>query len=214
MSRTDTESTASPFASSSHADGQDANRTIQEDLPPLSALFPPLDLPPADPEDYQPPFTDQTCFSWCVQSNHRRKDEYLPICRMICLNVNKNTDTEDDDVRRQILLGKKSSKGKERETDDDRALPVKARRRIRQWISERQLVLFKGDLDGMQQVQTDDSGKFSNHQRNHPAGTILSADGDDSENTTSREQKQRRPIRRRYEDDEWSIETKNVGEEG
>jgi hypothetical protein len=213
MSRTDTESTASPFAASS-ADGKDAERTIKEDLPPLSALFPPLDLPPADPEDYQPPYTDQTCFSWCVQSNHRRKDEYLPICRMICLNINKKTDTEDDDTRRDILLGRKSSKGKERETDDEREMTVKARRRIRQWISERQLVLFKGDLDGLHQVQTDDTGKFGNHQRTHYAGTIHSADDNDGENATSREQKQRRPIRRRYEDDEWSIESKNVGEEG
>lgn len=211
MPRADTDSQDPNFSSSSHFE-QEGDRITEGDLPPLSALFPPLDLPPADPEDYQPPYADQTCFSWCVQSNHRRNADYLPMCRMICLNVNRKADTADDDARRDILLGQRSGKGKERATDDEQALAAKARRRIRQWISERQIVLFKGDLDGMQQVQTDDSGRYNNHRGNRHAEAINPVG--DSETATSREQKQRRSIKRRYEDDEWSIETKNVGEEG
>ncbi|KAI5451959.1 hypothetical protein NCC49_001259 [Naganishia albida] len=206
--------TQSPPVDRNPLDKQETHCPLEEDLPPLSALFPPLDLPPADPEDYQPPYTDQTCFSWCGQTNHRRKDEYLPICRMICLNVKKKTDGGDDGARREISLGRTSSKGKERETGDEEAMAANARRRIRRWISERQLVLFKGDLDGMWQVQTDDSGRFGNYQRSHSARRSASTADHDDETATSWEQKQRRPVQRRYGDDEWSIETKSVGEDG
>lgn len=211
MSQRDSNFSDSTTPSSSHT-AKGSQEQPSEDLPSLSVLFPPLDLPPADPEDYQPPYTDQTCFSWCVQSNHRRNAEYLPICRMICLNVDKKFDSGDDQARRDLLLGSTSKKGKEKAADDEQAMIAKARRRVRRWISERQLVLFKGDIDGLHQLQTEDRDS-SNKRHVTPRTTDTSTD-DDVETATSREQRQRRPIKRRFEDQEWSIETRKIGEDG
>jgi hypothetical protein len=211
MSQRDPDLNASTASSSSYS-AEGGQQQLNEDLPSLSVLFPPLDLPPADPEDYQPPYTDQTCFSWCVQSNHRRNAEYLPICRMICLNVDKKLDNGDDQARRDLLLGNTSKKGKEKAIDDEQAMIAKARRRVRRWIAERQIVLFKGDIDGLHQLQTED--RDSSKKRHVASPTTDSLTDDDIETATSREQRQRRPIKRRFEDQEWSIETRKIGEDG
>lgn len=186
-----------------------------EHLPPISALFPPLDLPPADPEDYQPPYTDQTCFSWCVQSNHRRNADYLPTCRMICFNVDKKVNSGDDDPRRDLLLGRKRSiKGKERADGEDEAYSTAARRRIRQWIAERELVLFRGDLEGMQEVQTTNRHTAYNDtlRGQTQSNTLPPEDIEHVETATSKQQKQKPPIKRKFDDDEWSIERRKIGD--
>ncbi|KAJ9109239.1 hypothetical protein QFC21_000568 [Naganishia friedmannii] len=208
---------AVPSSSSDY--GQSPSRTASaststEHLPPISALFPPLDLPPADPEDYQAPYTDQSCFSWCVQSNHRRNAEYLPTCRMICFNVDRKA-MGDDDARRDLLLGrKKSNKGKERAEDVDEAYSMTARRRIRQWIAERELVLFRGDLEGMQEVQTANRHIAYNDTLRGQSQTnrLPPEDIEHVETATSKQQKQRPPIKRKFDDDEWSIERRKIGD--
>lgn len=130
---------------------------------------------------------------------------------MICLNVDKKVDGGDEEARRDLLLGRPSHKGKAKAIDDDEAIVAQARRRVRRWISERQLVLFRGDIDGLHQLQTEDRAS-SDSRPNHSRTTHVPTDND-VEIATSREQKQR-AIKRRFEDQEWSIETRKIGEDG
>lgn len=131
---------------------------------------------------------------------------------MICLNVDKKIDGGDDEARRDLLLGNTSSKGKGKATENEEALTAKARRRVRRWIAERQLVLFRGDIDGLHQLQTEDRASSGPHRFKTRATHHM---GDENvETATSREQRQRRPVKRRLEDEEWSIETRQIGEDG
>lgn len=131
---------------------------------------------------------------------------------MICLKVDKKVDGGDDEARKELLLGNSSSKGKGKAMEDDQALMAKARRRVRRWIAERQLVLFRGDIDGLHQLQTDDRATSRPHH--YDTRTTHRVGDEDIETATSREQRQRRPVKRRLEDQEWSIETRRIGEDG